>query len=373
VEPEKDPEAEEGEGDDKEDDKLYCVCKTRYDEGRVMIACDRCDEWYHTQCVNMPDLEIDLVDQFICPPCIESNLELHLQTTYRKRCHRGLHHPNPSSPEACHKAARGDFSKYCSDECGVQFMKTKIAAWEKKGGNKDRLWESVRDAERREGVVVCADTAMDDGGDDDAKPISQRNTARVKRDVERLNGRLDQVMHHRERLKKEMDVVVWRARLVELATERSERVDECAWDQRLCFGDEEYAEFGQEVLASYEDNAEKEEMKNEGEDAMQVDNVVVEDGEWWCRGKKKCERHSGWQKIRAAEISFEKEVKEAGLLKLTTQEREIRKRIEDLLDPQGRNPHSSAPLKSGGRKPPVNGHTKRANGDIAKKGKKKRA
>lgn len=26
---------------DKEDDKLYCVCKTQYDEGRVMIACDR--------------------------------------------------------------------------------------------------------------------------------------------------------------------------------------------------------------------------------------------------------------------------------------------------------------------------------------------
>jgi COMPASS component SPP1 len=65
-------------------------------------------------------------------------------------------------------------------------------------------------------------------------------------------------------------------------------------------------------------------------------------------------------------------VKEAGLLKLTTQEREIRKRIEDLLDPQARNLHSPTPMKSSSRKPPVNGHTKRANGDIVKKGKKKR-
>jgi COMPASS component SPP1 len=40
VEPEKDPEAEE-DGEDKEDDKLYCVCKTRYEEDRVIIACDR--------------------------------------------------------------------------------------------------------------------------------------------------------------------------------------------------------------------------------------------------------------------------------------------------------------------------------------------
>lgn len=35
------PDAEVEESD-KEDDKLYCVCKTRYDEDRVMIACDRC-------------------------------------------------------------------------------------------------------------------------------------------------------------------------------------------------------------------------------------------------------------------------------------------------------------------------------------------
>ncbi|KAF9499712.1 hypothetical protein BDN71DRAFT_1350382, partial [Pleurotus eryngii] len=54
-----------------DDDKLYCVCKTKYDEDRVMIACDRCDEWYHTQCVSMTDLEVDLVDQFICPLCIQ--------------------------------------------------------------------------------------------------------------------------------------------------------------------------------------------------------------------------------------------------------------------------------------------------------------
>jgi len=36
--PEKQEEEEEA---DNEDDKLYCLCKTKYDEGRVMIACDR--------------------------------------------------------------------------------------------------------------------------------------------------------------------------------------------------------------------------------------------------------------------------------------------------------------------------------------------
>ena len=32
----------EPEGDEEEvEDKLYCVCETKYDDERVMIACDR--------------------------------------------------------------------------------------------------------------------------------------------------------------------------------------------------------------------------------------------------------------------------------------------------------------------------------------------
>jgi len=40
VKAEKQEEEEESEGPN-EDDKLYCVCKTKYDEDRFMIACDR--------------------------------------------------------------------------------------------------------------------------------------------------------------------------------------------------------------------------------------------------------------------------------------------------------------------------------------------
>jgi len=88
VETAKSAREEEEEEEADEDDKLYCLCKTKYDESRFMIACDkyaltcqmvgrpllffRCDEWYHTLCVNMPDLDVDLVDQFFCPSCIES-------------------------------------------------------------------------------------------------------------------------------------------------------------------------------------------------------------------------------------------------------------------------------------------------------------
>jgi COMPASS component SPP1 len=170
-------------------------------------------------------------------------------------------------------------------------MKARIDAWADNGGDKSKLWESVKHAERREGVVSCADDIVKiDVDESDAKPLIKTAKTRVERDVERLNRQLDKVMQDREKLKKGMDLVLWRARLVELATERSEKVGECAWDQRLCFGLEEYADFGMEVLASYE---EKEEAKNESnDDAMQVDGTGAE-GEWWCKGKKKCERHAG--------------------------------------------------------------------------------
>lgn len=48
---------------------------------------------------------------------------------------------------------------------------------------------------------------------------------------------------------------------------------------------------------------------------------------------------SRWQKLRQAEVDLEKELLDAELEKLTTREREIRKRIEDLCAAQ---PNSDA-------------------------------
>ncbi|GBE78286.1 hypothetical protein SCP_0111690 [Sparassis crispa] len=377
----------DGEDGADTDDKLYCVCKTSYDEDRVMIACDRCDEWYHTQCVNMPDVEVDLVDQFICPPCIESNPHLSLRTTYKRRCLYGLKHPNPSSPSACHKPARGAFSKYCSDECGMLYMQSRIDAW---GGDKRRLWESVKSADKREGVAVCVKEVKDVQETADAAKLNGNHPmpaerlsdlpvevvmptkTKVERDMAHLHVQLERVAQRRDELKKQMEVVVWREKLVEYATARAETLDECGWDQRLCFGDEEYAEFGAGVLESYEE-LDQQGAEVEGEH-MQVDGAP-EEGEWWCKGKKKCDRHAGWQKLRLAEVSFEKETMETALLQLTTGEREIRRQIEDVIDPKAR----TSSMGTGSPLQPLNGkassnnlsHSK-SNGDQVKKGKKRK-
>lgn len=361
------------------DDKLYCVCKTSYDEDRVMIACDRCDEWYHTQCVNMPDLEVDLVDQFFCPPCINSNPHLHLKTTYKRRCFSGLQHPHPSSPSACHKPARGAFSKYCSDECGVLYMQSRLDVWK---GAKGSLWGSFKDARKREGVVV----RVKDEADAEVKVkdmVGERTTSGLPSEVvkspktqldwflARLDAQLAKIASNRDHLKKEMEIIQWREKVIQLAATRADQLDECGWDQRLCFGDEEYAEFGVSVLESYEAAGQQ---KQDG-DAMQVDGSPVDDGEWWCNGKKKCERHAGWQKLRATEIQFERDTRFGVLQRLTVEEREIRKQIEDVMDPKAR---ASVLNTVGPPLQPLNGDAtpngpvkSKASSDANRKGKKK--
>ncbi|KAI0307732.1 hypothetical protein B0F90DRAFT_1830287, partial [Multifurca ochricompacta] len=365
----------EVEPDDSEEgmeDKLYCICKTKYDDERVMIACDRCDEWYHTSCVNMPDMEVDLVDQFICPLCVEKNPHLDLRTTWKRRCLNGLQQVDPNSPDSCHKPARGAFSKYCSDECGVQYMHMRISLWVENGGSRDRLWDTVKNAERREGVVVLAH-AMEEQSRSTMKmegrvlTIVQPKITKTDRELARLRERLETLVQKREALKAEMDVVAWREKVTELAIQHADTIDQCGWDQRLCFGDEEVTEFGTSVLESYE----------EGHSQVDMDGAQ-EEAEWWCMGKKKCDRHFGWQKLRMAEVEFDKETKDQALQKLTKLEREIRKRVEDILDPQAhlgktkiREPSSPrVPVLS---RPAVNGQLKhKPNGDQSKKGKKRK-
>ncbi|CAH9137395.1 unnamed protein product [Cuscuta epithymum] len=43
---------------------LYCICRRPYDQ-RAMIACDKCDEWYHFDCIQLSSLP----KIYICPAC----------------------------------------------------------------------------------------------------------------------------------------------------------------------------------------------------------------------------------------------------------------------------------------------------------------
>eukprot|EP00252_Welwitschia_mirabilis_P022400 TRINITY_DN6049_c0_g2_i1.p1 TRINITY_DN6049_c0_g2~~TRINITY_DN6049_c0_g2_i1.p1 ORF type:complete len:888 (-),score=202.20 TRINITY_DN6049_c0_g2_i1:441-2870(-) len=67
---------------------LYCICRKPYDNKRAMIACDRCSEWYHFDCINLPEpgksdeccenlleREYGPDAEFICPVCCPSETQ----------------------------------------------------------------------------------------------------------------------------------------------------------------------------------------------------------------------------------------------------------------------------------------------------------
>ena len=55
-----------------DDDAICPVCFTKEDKVWPWIACDCCEEWYHTECTNIsPDLYPDLHSiDWVCFKCI---------------------------------------------------------------------------------------------------------------------------------------------------------------------------------------------------------------------------------------------------------------------------------------------------------------
>lgn len=165
-------------------------------------------------------------------------------------------------------------------------MTRQIEAW---GGDRNRLWESVKGAERREGVVYRVVVDPTTGSERTEAVVPSRN--QNQRELERLHASLSKIVDRREVLAREQEVLGWRERVVELAAGRAERKGECGWDQRLCFGDEEVLEFGGDVEGTYDEDERRDGMVVEGqEDGADV----AGEGEWWCGGKKKCDRHAGY-------------------------------------------------------------------------------
>uniref|UniRef100_A0A8C4T7C9 Bromodomain PHD finger transcription factor n=1 Tax=Erpetoichthys calabaricus TaxID=27687 RepID=A0A8C4T7C9_ERPCA len=76
--------------DTKKDTKLYCVCKTPYDESKFYIGCDRCQNWYHGRCVGILQSEATLIDEYVCPQCQSTEDAMTVLTPLTDKDYEGL-------------------------------------------------------------------------------------------------------------------------------------------------------------------------------------------------------------------------------------------------------------------------------------------
>ncbi|KAM7222818.1 hypothetical protein V8F06_001716 [Rhypophila decipiens] len=77
-------EGDEDSGSDQESDSgPYCLCRGP-DNHRFMIACDKCEDWFHGECIGMDKYTGEnLVQRYICPNCSDGKRYV---TRYKKMC-----------------------------------------------------------------------------------------------------------------------------------------------------------------------------------------------------------------------------------------------------------------------------------------------
>lgn len=65
------------------DEQVYCTCRTA-DVSRFMIGCDRCEEWYHGDCINITETEANKIRKFFCQKCREIRPGLEIKYKIKK-------------------------------------------------------------------------------------------------------------------------------------------------------------------------------------------------------------------------------------------------------------------------------------------------
>ncbi|XP_066520172.1 nucleosome-remodeling factor subunit BPTF-like [Hoplias malabaricus] len=71
-------------------EELYCICRTPYDEAQFYIGCDRCQNWYHGRCVGILQSEATQIDEYVCPQCQSTQDTMTVLTPLTDKDYEGL-------------------------------------------------------------------------------------------------------------------------------------------------------------------------------------------------------------------------------------------------------------------------------------------
>lgn len=95
-------------------EEVYCVCRKPDHGGELMVGCDGCEEWFHFKCMKINLKNQKLIDSFFCKFCLWQGKGI---TKWNRKCRL----PTCNNP-----VRKSEKSKYCSEECGLQYLKQKL-------------------------------------------------------------------------------------------------------------------------------------------------------------------------------------------------------------------------------------------------------
>ncbi|EHK45834.1 hypothetical protein TRIATDRAFT_197283 [Trichoderma atroviride IMI 206040] len=289
--------------DDESDNGPYCLCRGP-DDHRWMICCERCEDWFHGECVHIAkDVGESLIEKFICPNCTTDNL----MTLYKKTCTLG----------SCRKAARLNHSPpsvFCSDEHAQTWWERMLARLPKA---KARAALSDELSQEEFMALLSSDLATIDGdGSWTLRAPFSGQKSEMNGDEIGIEERLAQILteeekdylakkaHARFKLAEETLLCQKMITLVELVQDRRRAAinaglfaeDICGYDQRLdtiCARD---------AFAAFVKSPEGEAIFQ----ASKVGDPLGEGDE--VRGmceRKRCKIHSGWHKMLVQAVKYQ--------------------------------------------------------------------
>merc|ERR1712048_1160451 len=56
-------------------DEVFCICRSS-DIERFMIACEKCNEWFHGDCINVSRKKAKSIEEWFCFKCLEKDKKL---------------------------------------------------------------------------------------------------------------------------------------------------------------------------------------------------------------------------------------------------------------------------------------------------------
>jgi len=282
-----------------------------------MIGCETCEDWFHGSCVHIDESDEPLIDKYICPTCEEKGKG---KTVWLRKCRLPGCKKPAIAPVRGTKGVKGTKgSKYCCDEHGVQFFKSRLNKLDPETLTKPQLKAVLGAMKGIEEFKVLGDV-------EPTIPESVLAKFRTPED----DSRLTDLRLEREKISRKIEIVELRRSFLHLVVEKAKQLNadlKSAVPQQLAVGKNKTKSKAKEICGFDDrlslDDAEFLEWSASPEGKVIFTEKIIEDDKQCDNEKRRC-RHVGWQALRGEDILMEESLLRSQLEGIALQEKLIK-------------------------------------------------